>query len=79
MIKWNIWSIYYTAYCVQSFPGGSDGKESACNAGYPGWIPAVGRSTGEGKGVQYTHKMIPNNINKGGSLIQGLLYSLSRF
>ena len=26
------------------FPGGSDGKESACNAGDPGLIPGLGRS-----------------------------------
>ena len=25
------------------FPGGSDGKESACNAGDPGSIPELGR------------------------------------
>ena len=30
------------------FPGGSAGKESACNAGDPGSIPGLGRSTGEG-------------------------------
>jgi len=26
------------------FPAGSDGKESACNAGDPGWIPGSRRS-----------------------------------
>ena len=30
------------------FPGGSDAKESACNAGDPGSIPESGRSLGEG-------------------------------
>ena len=37
------------------FPGGSDGKESACNAGNLGSIPGLGRSPGEGHGnpVQY--------------------------
>ena len=30
------------------FPGGSDGKESACNAGDLGLIPSSGRSPGEG-------------------------------
>ena len=30
------------------FPGGSAGKESACNAGDLGWIPGLGRSPGEG-------------------------------
>ena len=34
----------------QGFPGISAGKESACNAGDPGSIPALGRSTGEGLG-----------------------------
>ena len=33
-----------------SFAGGSDDKESACNAGDPGLIPGLGRSTGEGIG-----------------------------
>ena len=39
------------------YPGGSDGKESACNAGHPGSIPALGRSPGEGNGnpLQYLH------------------------
>ena len=30
------------------FPGGLEGKESACNAGDLGWIPESGRSPGEG-------------------------------
>ena len=30
------------------FPGGSDGKESACDAGNPGSIPGSRRSPGEG-------------------------------
>ena len=32
------------------FPAGSDGKESACNAGDLGSIPGLGRSVGGGKG-----------------------------
>ena len=32
------------------FPGGTDGKESACNAGDLGSVPGWGRSPGEGKG-----------------------------
>ena len=31
------------------FPDNSVGKESACNAGDPGSIPGLGRSTGEGE------------------------------
>ena len=30
------------------FPGGSDGKESTCNAEDPGSMPGSGRSPGEG-------------------------------
>ena len=35
---------------VKSFPGGSDGKESACNGGDAGLIPGLGRSPGEENG-----------------------------
>ena len=35
---------------AEGFPGGSDGKESACNVGDPSSIPGPGRSPGEGKG-----------------------------
>ena len=35
---------------TRDFPGGSDGKESACNVGDPGLIPGSGRSPGEGNG-----------------------------
>ena len=33
---------------MQGFPGGSDGKESACNVGELGSVPGLGRSPGEG-------------------------------
>ena len=32
------------------FPGGSAGKESACNEGNLGLVPGLGRSSGEGHG-----------------------------
>ena len=34
-------------------PGGSDGKESACNVGDPGLIPGSGKSHGEGNGYHF--------------------------
>ena len=34
----------------EDFPGGSDNKASAYNAGDPGLIPGSGRSPGEGNG-----------------------------
>jgi len=35
---------------IDWFPGASDSKESACNAGDAGSIPGWGRSSGEGHG-----------------------------
>ena len=40
---------------MKSFPGGSDGKESACNVGDWGLIPGSGRSLGEGHGNPLQH------------------------
>ena len=40
--KWSILCIL-TPSSVSCFPGGSDGKESACNAGDTGSIPSLGR------------------------------------
>ena len=34
----------------RGFPGGSDGRESACDAGDPGSIPGLGRFPGKGNG-----------------------------
>ena len=41
---------------LMDFPGSSDGKASAYNAGYLGSIPGLGRSPGEGSGnpLQYS-------------------------
>ena len=37
-------------FFYSGFPGGSDSKESACNAGDLDSIPESGRSSGEGHG-----------------------------
>ena len=37
-------------YIYRIFPGSSDSKDSACNAGDVGSIPGSGRSSGEGSG-----------------------------
>ena len=49
-----IYSVYQMIF--MSFPGSSDGKESAYNAGDPGSIPGSGRSAGKGVGypLQYS-------------------------
>ena len=41
------------------FPGSSAGKESACNAGDPGSIAVLGRSTGEGIGYPLQYSCVP--------------------
>ena len=47
------------------FPGVSDGKESACNAGDPGLIPGLGRSPGEGNGNPLQHPCLGNPMDRG--------------
>ena len=42
------------------FPGGSDGKESACNAGDLGLIPGLGRSPGGGNSNPLQYSCLEN-------------------
>ena len=44
-------------------PGGSAGKESACNAGDLGSIPGLGRSPGEGKGYPRQYSGLENSMD----------------
>ena len=45
------------------FPGGSDGKESACIAGHLGSIPGLGRSPGKGKGYPLQDSGVVNSMD----------------
>jgi len=45
--------------------GGSDGKESACNAGDLGSIPGSGRSPGEGNGNTLQYSYLENPMDRG--------------
>ena len=47
------------------FPGGSAGKESACNVGDLGSIPGLGRSPGEGKGYPLQYSGQANSMDYG--------------
>ena len=49
----------------QGFPGGSDGKESACNAGDMGSIPGSGRSPGEGNSNPLQYSCLGNPMDRG--------------
>ena len=44
-------------------PGGSDGKESTCNAGDLGSIPGLGRSPGEGHGNPLQYSRLENPMD----------------
>ena len=46
-------------------PGGSDGTESACNAGDPGSIPGSGRSPGQGNGDPFQDSCLKNSTDRG--------------
>ena len=48
-----------------SFPSGSVGKESACDAGDPSSIPGVGRSPGEGNGNPFQYSCLGNPMDRG--------------
>ena len=50
---------------IGCFPGGPDGKVSACNAGDPDWIPGSGRSPGEGNGNQLRYSCLENSMDGG--------------
>ena len=47
------------------FPGSSAGKESACNAGDPSSIPALGRPPGEGIGYPLQCSCLENLHGQG--------------
>ena len=47
------------------FPGGSDGKASAYNAGNPGSIPESGRSPGEGNGNPLQYYCLEKPMDRG--------------
>ena len=46
---------------IWGFPGGSDGKLSACNAGDLGSIPGLGRSPGGGYGNPFQYSCLENS------------------
>ena len=65
----------------QWFPGGSDGKESACNGGDLGSIPGSGRSPGEGNGNLLQYSRLENPTDRGawtGYTVHGVMKSSSQ-
>ena len=62
------------------FPGGSDGKASAYNAGDPGSIPGLGRSPGEGNGNPLQCSCLENPMDGGAwwATVHGVAKSRTR-
>ena len=56
------------------FPGGSAGKESACNVGELGSIPGLGRSPGKGKGYPFQYSGLENSVD---CIVHGVMKSLT--
>ena len=50
---------------IWGFPGGSDGKESACNEGDLGLVPGSGRSPGEENGNPLQYSCLGNPLDRG--------------
>ena len=48
----------------KDFPSGSDGKESAYNAGDPVSIPGLGRSPGDGNGNPLQYSCLENPMDR---------------
>ena len=49
----------------KSFPGSSDGKDSACNTRDPGLNPRLGRSPGEENGYPLQYSRLENSMDRG--------------
>ena len=62
------------------FPGGSEDKASACNAGDPGSIPGLGRSPGEGNGNPLQYSCQENPVDRGAwwATVDGVAKSRTR-
>ena len=54
-----------TQYVSFPFPGGSNGKDSACKAGDLGSIPGLGRSLGGGNGNPWQYYCLENPMDRG--------------
>ena len=63
MVNFIIFIITYMA--LLGFPGGSDGKKSACNAGDLVLIPGWRRSPGEGNGNLLQYPFLESSMERG--------------
>ena len=68
-------------YIYLCFPGGSDDKESAFNAGDPSSILGLGRSPGEGNGNALHYSCLENPMDRGAwrAIVHGVAKSQTRW
>ena len=59
-----VMSLLFNMLSRLDFPGGSDGKVSAYNAGDLGSIPGLGRSPGEGNGNPLQYSCLENPMDR---------------
>ena len=55
----------YSHMVIWGFPGGSEGRVSACNVGDLGLISGLGRSPGEGNGNPLKYPCLENPMDRG--------------
>jgi len=62
---------------IRHLTGGSDSKESACNAGDPDLIPEAGSSPGGGNGNPLQYSCLENPMDRGawGAIFHGITKS----
>ena len=72
--------VHHGSFAYRGFPGGSGGKESACNAGDSGSISGSRRSPGEGHGNPLQYSCLGNPMDSGAwrATVRGVTKSWTR-
>ena len=71
--------LYISLHVKMGFPGGPDGKESACNVGDLGSNPELGRWLGEGNGNPIQYSCLENLMDGGTFCSDGWGYAQQIF
>ena len=79
-VRYNTADLACTQCVYADFPGGSDGKESACSAGDPALIPGLGRSLRVGNGNALQYSCLENPMDRGAwwATVHGVTNSRTR-
>ena len=63
-VHWVSHSVVSDSLWAQSFPGSTDGKESACSAGDLSWIPGSGRCPRERNDCLLQYSCLENSVDR---------------